>query len=413
MTARKPKSKRKWLWIFSATLLVAGIAGYRISKKGNSKSDEKLSFKVTRKSITHSLNLAGKIVPLTSTVITPRQSGRIVTINVQEGTQVKAGDALFTMKLEATGHTELLQKRSEVRRLELEVKSHAERLAERKPVRELLGSASVVQEENELEKLKLELNAARDRLMIIENELGLAEEKSVKPAGKPETTKDGIVNINSPVKGIVTLIDKNPGDFVIGGVGGDASSNDRMVMVVADMSSLMVRTRVLEADLRHIQLDLPVKVKLDAYPDVDYSGFVKHLGGQGRVDTRAGYTYFDVDVSVEQSDPRVLPEMNVTIELTFAKRDNVLTLPVAGVAIFPTKALVHVQNPENDKGYDEKNVTVGLVNETDAEILTGLADGDEVIEIDFADLDIYPDDSPEKGKKKEKNKNKNNQKKST
>jgi hypothetical protein len=103
--------------------------------------------------------------------------------------------------------------------------------------------------------------------------------------------------------------------------------------------------------------------------------------------------------------------MNVTIELTFAKRDNVLTLPVAGVAIFPNKALVHVRNPDNENGYDEKSVTVGLVNETDAEILTGLAEGDEVIEIDFADLDIYPDDSPEKGRKKEKNKN--NKKKPT
>src|SRR5690606_32790667 len=142
-------------------------------------------------------------------------------IPVQEGSQVKTGDILFTMKLEATGHTELLQKRAEVRRLELEVSAQAQRLDERRPVKELLGSAAVVKEENDLARLRLDLEAARDRLAIIVNDLGLAEEQQKSPAAK---SNEGIVNITAPTSGIVTLIDKRPGDFVIGGVGGDASS---------------------------------------------------------------------------------------------------------------------------------------------------------------------------------------------
>lgn len=404
--AKKPSiARKKWFWIAAAltSVIVAGTwAGMR---KGKSPADEKKSYIVTRKSISHSLNLAGKIVPVHSTVIVPRQSGRIVDIRVQEGSQVKSGDILFTMKLEATGHTELLAKRSEVQRLELEVRSQTQRLDERKPVRELLGSAAVLKEENDLAKLKLDLSAARERLAVIENELGLSDVQSRTGRATSETTKAGIIFVSSPTSGIVTLIDKRPGDFVIGGIGGDASSSERMVMVVADMSSLMVRTRVLEADLRHIQLELPVKVKLDAYPDIAYSGAVRHIGGQGRTDARAGYTYFDVDVSVEQSDPRVLPEMNATIELTFARRENVLTLPVAAVAIFPNKAIVHIRNKAAEKGYDEKSVTVGLVNESDAEIVGGLAQDEEVLEIDFADLSIYPEDAGSQGKKKDKGKN--------
>lgn len=401
---RAPR-KRKWIWLATGLVALAALSAWIGLRKGKSPGDEKPTYNVTRKSISHSLNLAGKIVPVHSTVITPRQSGRIVEIRVQEGSQVKAGDVLFTMKLEATGHTELLAKRAEVRRLEHEVRSQTQRLEERQPVRELLGSAAVVKEENDLAKLKLDLSAARERLAVIETDLGLAEDQAKTETAANETTKAGIVFVSAPTTGIVTLIDKRPGDFVIGGIGGDASSSERMVMVVADMSSLMVRTRVLEADLRHIQLELPVKVKLDAYPDVEYNGFVKHVGGQGRTDTRAGYTYFDVDVSVEQHDPRVLPEMNATIELIFANRENVLTLPVAAVAIFPNKAVVHVRNASAPRGYDEKTIAVGLVNEADAEIVSGLSEGDEVLEIDFADLDIYPDDAGAVGKKKDKNKN--------
>ena len=85
----------------------------------------------------------------------------------------------------------------------------------------------------------------------------------------------------------------SPGDLVLAGTGAGDSTDDRMVMVVADMSTLTVRTRVLEADLRYVKVDLPVKVKLDAYPDVNYDGVVQHIGGQGRTDNKAGYTYFD------------------------------------------------------------------------------------------------------------------------
>jgi hypothetical protein len=285
-------------------------------------------------------------------------------------------------------------------------------LDEKRPIRELIGSASVLRDESELEKVKLELAAARERLGVLESELGLAVKAGAPKSGKRKTdaqseiesAKSGLVYVSSPRKGIVTLIDKRPGDFVLGGAGGDASATERMVMVVADMSSLQVRTRVLEADLRYVKPEIPVRVKLDAYPDVHYDGRVTHIGGQGRVDAKAGYTYFDVDVSVEQQDERVLPEMNATIELIFAKRENVLSLPVAAVAIFPDKAIVRLPDETTDDGWKELIVQVGVVDETDAEILAGLKEGDQVLEIDFSTLQLDDKDDPAVGDKGDKKK---------
>jgi HlyD family secretion protein len=255
----------------------------------------------------------------------------------------------------------------------------------------------VLKEANELEKLRIDLESARERLAVLEEDLGL--KKGAKPQ-TDEATKGGIVYVNAPQPGIVTLIDKRPGDFVAGG-GVSAttdmgSANDRMVMTIADMSSLTVRTRVLEADLRYVQKNLPVNVKLDAYPDAKYTGVVTHIGGQGRTDSKAGYTYFDVDVSDDQKDGRVLPEMNATIELIFAKKDDTLVLPLSAVAIFPDKAVIR-QADDSEQGYAEKPVTVGIVNETDAEILTGLAAGDKVLEIDFATFQLEDGEDAAKG----------------
>ncbi len=57
-----------------------GAAYYR--KKSRHRTDLK-TITVERKGISHSLHLAGKVIPISSLVITPRQSGRIITITVQ------------------------------------------------------------------------------------------------------------------------------------------------------------------------------------------------------------------------------------------------------------------------------------------------------------------------------------------
>lgn len=403
-------------------VLVGGIAGGAAywRKRGRRGRGDSQTTVVIRKSISHTLQLAGKVIPINSVVVTPRQSGRIIEIKVQEGSQVQEGDLLFSMRLEAAGQTELLALRSEVRGLEIGVQAAAARLGEKQPVRELIGTASVMKDEQDLDKLRLDLKTAKERLAVLETDLGLrgAEDEGAKGAkGPKKSTKngnDGTVYVNSPRTGIVTLIDKRPGDFVWGGGagGGDAAAaSDRTVMTIADMSSLQVRTRVLEADLRYVQRQLPVNVKLDAYPDSKYTGVVTHIGGQGRTDTKAGYTYFDVDVSVDQKDARVLPEMNATIELIFARKDDVLTLPLSSVAIFPDRAIVHTPDGEAEDGFKEKAVHVGIVNETEAEITEGLAEGERVLEIDFAklkldDKDSDDPDAPPGGKSKGKGKGK-------
>jgi len=389
--------RRRWQIAAAIVVIMAAGAIFKtISKRGNRNSDLR-TFTVMRKDIEHKLHLTGRIVPVSAMVVTAPQNGRIVEINVQEGTQVKVDDLLFTMRLETRGQQDILSQREEVRRLELEVQSLTASIEDRRAVRELLASSALLKDENELEKRQVELKGARERLQIIEEDMGLRS-KATRPqpsqAGKPGTDaslqKSGIVFIRAPRDGIVTLIDKRPGDFVSGNA---TVESDRTVMVIADMSQLVVRTRVLEADLRYVRVGLPVKVRLDAYPDAKYDGSVAHIGGQGRTDKTAGYTYFDVDISVDTNDPRALPEMNSTVELLFAKREKVLALPLSAVALLPDRAFVILPEDQKNAEIKETPVEIGLVSSEDVEILSGLKEGMEVAEIDFSKINL-----DEKGK---------------
>src|SRR4051794_9546325 len=116
---RKRLGKRRKIYGFLTLILVAGAVAlaFRFLGPGGRESDSQQvrSYVVTRKDIAHKLNLSGRIVPVSSTVITPRQSGRIVELKVKEGSKVRAGDVLLSMRLEAQGQTDLLASRADVR----------------------------------------------------------------------------------------------------------------------------------------------------------------------------------------------------------------------------------------------------------------------------------------------------------
>ena len=405
-------SRKKLLRLGLPVVILTGIAGaFLWSRYGTTDDLGAAAFQVLRRNIKHTIEISGKFVPNSSMVITPRQSGRLVELLVKEGEQVDPGTPLFSMRLEAQGQTELLQKRSEVDKLQLEVAALSQRLREKTPIRELLGAEMLAKEESELARLQLELRGARERLAVLETELGLEKKspaaeipqptnvkdrkKTIEKPQKPKPSRENtLVYVDSPIKGIVTIIDKRPGDFLLGGAGIDASSTNRMVMTVADMSTLQVKTRVMEADLRFVQKDLPVRVRLDAYPDLSFAGRVTQIGGQGRTDMKADFTYFDVYVALDERDERILPEMNATVELIFAAKENVLTLPVSTVAILPYRSFVRLKDPSSPLGYREKDITAGVVNENEVEIIEGLQEGDWVLAMDFASLQLEGGGAP-------------------
>ncbi|WP_176736594.1 efflux RND transporter periplasmic adaptor subunit [Oligoflexus tunisiensis] len=382
--------RRKFLAGLGLVVLVLAAIGWK--QMQSNPQDASKFFKVQRKNIAQTLQLSGKIVPEKTMVVTAQQSGRIISLDVKEGAKVQAGDRLFTMQLEAAGQTDLMNLRAHVRALEHEVGSAAKLVKNKNLVKDLIGVDQVAREESELGKLKLELASARQRLSIMEANLGLAQ---AEPTVRKSAVSTGLVYVRSPIEGIVTLVDKRPGDFVLGGAGMSAGvseiggSNERMVMVVADMTNIQVKIKVMEADLRFVKAGLPVKVRLDAYPDVAYDGRVEQIGGQGRAESKAGYTYFDVYVGIHQKDARLLPEMNATVDLIFAEQENALTLPVSCVLMLPTQSYVRLPDAKEASGFRYAPVETGAVNATDVQIVSGLKEGDQVMEIDFASPQIF------------------------
>lgn len=144
---------------------------------------------------------------------------------------------------------------------------------------------------------------------------------------------------------------------------------------IADLSELEIKAAVNEVDIGKVSLDLPVKITVDAYPNVEFQGTVTHVAPAARIEPDTKVRVFDVEIAVRDADERLRPGMTANIDIQGPQRANVLTVPVEAVFRKGGRDVVYrivngqpVQTP----------VTLGLADIAKVEVIAGLQDGDTV-----------------------------------
>jgi len=79
-------------------------------------------------------------------------------------------------------------------------------------------------------------------------------------------------SIYAPMDGIVTLLNKEPGEMALG-----AQFQQDIIMIVADMSKMEVEVEVDESDVVDVALGDTATVEIDAYPDTTFRGVVREI----------------------------------------------------------------------------------------------------------------------------------------
>ncbi|MBN2392206.1 MAG: HlyD family efflux transporter periplasmic adaptor subunit [Anaerolineae bacterium] len=112
--------------------------------------------------------------------------------------------------------------------------------------------------------------------------------------------------LRAPFAGTVTQVTVETGDLV---------TPEIPILVLATLDRLHVQTRdVLENDVEHISVGQPVTVKVDALPEVTFSGRVTQIKAQGvlyRDDVA-----FPVIIALDTPSPTLLWGMKATVEIT-------------------------------------------------------------------------------------------------
>jgi HlyD family secretion protein len=262
-----------------------------------------------RQTLSISAEAAGVLEPVTTVDVKSKASGEIVEVPVETGDQVEAGQLLVQVQ-----RTDALQGQNQAQ-ADLDVARARLKIAESQLERSRRMIESNVITEQEFEAAELEHANAKAQLVRAEAALEVAKERM------SETT------IRAPIAG--TIIEKSveAGQVISSAtreVGGGT-----LLMRMANLEEVQVRTLVDETDIGRVQPGLPAEIHVEAYRDQVFHGRVLKIEPQATV--QQNVTMFPVIIRIDNRERLLKPGMSAEVTIQVARSENAITVPAQAV----------------------------------------------------------------------------------
>lgn len=227
------------------------------------------------------------------------------------------------------------------------------------------------------ESLEIELDLTRKYL----NPLAIEQANSKLSAAEQALvhTKRQLQNsvIRAPGDGVVVYKPLNiSGEFRAVRIGDSVFAN-QIIMVLPDLSDLLIHIEVPESELSAVKEGNEVIVRPLAYRELALKGKVEHISSVAQsVSGRPTWQrYFHVTIGLNDADARLRPGMSVTAHILSYQRTQTTLVPRRAVVWVDGKPRVEVQ-----RGFSfiQREIRVGLANNTHYEVIEGLESGDTV-----------------------------------
>ena len=199
------------------------------------------------------------------------------------------------------------------------------------------------------------------------------EEGQVVATIDPDVGRE-LSEIRAPIAGTVVELQQRVGAWV------NVSQSAPTVMTIADLESLAVMTEVFDSEVARVDDAVAV------YFTVQGSGNRRWYGNGIRArptpTTDNGIPRYGVSFNIENAEGELYPGMTTQVYFVTSLAENVLTVPLGALTLGDAngdtrRATVEVVEP--DGGIDRRNVVVRTMDRVNAEVMSGLVEGDRVV----------------------------------
>lgn len=345
--------------------------------------------RVTKKTLSRQITLSSELVPFQEIDVYAKESGYVQKLNVDYGSHVKQGQVMATLEI-----PELLAQLNED---EAEVKN---------------ASNQVSRAGNELKRDEAKYNALHleyTRLnTVFQTQPGIVAQQEVDDSqgkdlaaasqvdagkaaleaaqsdlvrAKARLTRDQTLydysKIVAPFSGVVTQRYANLGALVQAGT---TSSTQAMPIVRLSQDDLFrLVIPVPESYVRYIKVGDPVNVRVPSL-NRSFPGKVTRFSVDVRQDTRTMHT----EVDVQNRDRMLMPGLYAEADVSLEHRQDIPAIPLQAINHESDKTTVFVVASNNE--IEDRPITLGIQTATDAEVLTGLSEGEQVVVSDRSGL---------------------------
>src|SRR5579863_3426989 len=345
--------------------------------------------KVVKKSLGRNITLSSELVPFQEIDVYAKESGYVKKLLVDYGTHVKAGQVMAILEIPEL-EAQLQEDRAEITNATNQVSRAQHELARYQAqykalhlqytrLNEVFQSQPGIVAQQEVDDAQgkdiaasSQVDAGQAALEAAQSQLSVAKAK----LGRDQSLFD-YSKITAPFSGVVTDRYANLGTLVQAGTGSSTQAMPIVKLSQDDLFRLVIP--VPESYVRYIHVGDHVDVHVPSL-NRTFPGKVARFSVDVREDTRTMHT----EVDVPNPQRVLLPGLYADAELVLDRKDDVPSVPVLALNHEGNKSTVFVVGPNGE--LQDRPVQLGLQTSSDAEITSGVNEGDQVVVSDRSGL---------------------------
>lgn len=253
----------------------------------------------------------------------PFLSGVVKSVHIELGDYVKQGQLLATIE---SGKVANYQKKRLNANSKIAISEKNLQVAKDLYEGKLNSEKDVLEAQNELDKAKAQLTRINEVYSIYQLKSG------------------STYNITAPISGFIVSKNINQNEILREDV-------DQSIFSVADINEVWVLANVNESDISRIKVGYDVEIKTIAYPDRIYIGKIDKIFNAIDPVSKS----MKVRVKVSNTDLKLKPEMNCTVNVIFSEEESLAAVPSSAIIFDKNKYWLMVFK-------DKQNIEVRKVN---------------------------------------------------
>jgi RND family efflux transporter MFP subunit len=348
--------KKKRILITVICLVVIGIVLGVVFTRGGGQETALTTFNVTRGDIVKSVIVDGNLQMPNKAYLSFGITGTVTEVLAEEGNNVTKDQVLARLDAPSLESSlEMAELQVEIAEEQVKAARAQYEIAQDNLDEGVLGVSEDV--------LELQVDAARAAWETAKLNLEIA--KLSLESAELNLEKAEIV---APFDGTIADVSITEGEEI------SAAALASPAISLVDTSDIEMRGSIDEIDISTVELNQEANIVLDALPDEEIKGRVAFISPIGA--SLVGVVSYETRITLEKPDARLRDGMTATAEVIIERHDNVLFIPnraLRGTWENP-KVLVLIDGQQ-----EEREITLGLTDGTNTEVLSGLEEGEEVV----------------------------------
>jgi macrolide-specific efflux system membrane fusion protein len=334
---------------------------------------------VEKGTLVNTISSSGNVLSGNSVDITTTASGVITQVFVRNGESVSQGQQIAEIQLDQSSQAKLAQAYSsylsakvslDLAQSKINSLQASEFAANQKFINDAVARGLATNDPTYIQQYATWLQAEAD----YKNQQGQIAQSQAALNSAAISLSQISSTITAPATGTIANLILTEGMPVVSPSSTTTSSIQKLGTVTMEQGGLQATVNLSEIDAPKVRSGQRVTLTLDALGDKTFTGRVGAINTTGSISS--GVTTYPATIIFDTTSPNIYPNMAVTAKIILNSKTDVLLVPSAAIQTSNGQSVVRILKSGK---ITNQNVEVGLSNDTQSEIISGVYEGDEVV----------------------------------